>query len=105
MSVSISKDFFIKTKDMISLTIIQLGFLFSDETNAPTMLPRCPPYPSAQGSCGEDHNECELWVFLMNKLGTQWTAMRFVCDLTDCCHREAALLSLSRGALVLIIHT
>lgn len=55
------------------------------------------PHSSAQGSCGEDHNECVLWVFLMNKLGKQWTAMRFVCDLADCCHREAALLSLSWG--------
>lgn len=64
-----------------------------------------PVSPLSAGSCGEDHNESVLWVFIMNELGTQWTATRAMCDLPDCCHGEAALLSLSWGALVLIIHT
>lgn len=76
--------------------------LYSGETNIP-MMP--PVSPLGAASCGEDHNESVLWVFIMNELGTQWTAMRAMCDLSNCCHGEAALLSLSWGALVLIIHT
>jgi len=64
-----------------------------------------PADPVSAGSCGEDHNKSVPWVFLMNELGTQWTALKTMCDLADCCHGEAALLSLGWGPLVLIIHT
>lgn len=33
-----------------------------------------PVSPLGAASCGEDHNESVLWVFIMNELGTQWTA-------------------------------
>lgn len=56
-----------------------------------------PVSPLGAASCGEDHNESVLWVFIMNELGTQWTATRAMCDLSNCCHGEAALLSLSWG--------
>lgn len=82
------------------LTINKLGFCFFSPMN------RMPPAsPLGAGSRGEDHNESVPWVFLMNKPGTKWTATRIMCDLADCCHGEAALLSPSRGPLVLIIHT
>lgn len=105
MSLSISRHFFhSKTPKAGKADKKQIGvlFFFPDEPNVPTMLPA---FPLSAGSCGEDHNESGPWVFLMNEPGSRWTATRAMCDLAHCCHGEAALLSPSRGALVLIIHT